>query len=133
MPEYVVEKITEALNTRKKAVNDSDIIILGVAYKRDISDLRESPALDVIRLLQEKGANVRYCDPYVSVIRMDNGPDLKATPLTEQLIKSADCIAIITDHSNFNYQWVVDKAQLVVDTRNATKNVITGKKKIFKL
>ena len=132
MPEYVVDKITKALNTRRKSVKDSDVIILGVAYKRDISDLRESPALDVIRLLQEKGAKVKYCDPYVSIIRMDNGPDLRATPLTEQLIKKADCVAIITDHSSFNYQWVVDKAQMVVDTRNATKNV-TGKKKVFKL
>ena len=133
MPEYVVEKITKALNTRKKAVNDADIIILGVAYKRDVSDLRESPALDVIRLLQEKGANVKYCDPYVSVIKMDNSPDLKATPLTEQLIKSADCVAIITDHTSFNYQWVVDKAQMVVDTRNAAKNVVANRKKVFKL
>jgi UDP-N-acetyl-D-glucosamine dehydrogenase len=133
MPEYVVEKITKALNARRKAVNGADIIILGVAYKRDISDLRESPALDVIRLLQEKGANVRYCDPYVSVIRMDNGPDLKATPLTEQVIKNADCAAIITDHTSFNYQWIVDKAPLVVDTRNATKNVVANKKKIVKL
>jgi len=132
MPEYVVDKITQALNTHEKAIKGAEIIVLGVAYKRDISDLRESPALDVIRLLQEKGANVRYCDPYVSVIRMDNGPDLKATPLTEQLIKNADCVAIITDHSSFNYQWVVDKAKMVVDTRNATKNV-TGKKKVFKL
>lgn len=132
MPEYVVDKITKALNTRRKSVKDAEIIVLGVAYKRDISDLRESPALDVIRLLQEKGANVKYCDPYVSIIRLDNGPDLKATSLTEQLIKKADCVAIITDHSSFNYQWIVDKAQMVVDTRNATKNV-TGKKKVFKL
>jgi UDP-N-acetyl-D-glucosamine dehydrogenase len=133
MPEYVVEKITNALNTRKKAIKEAEILVLGVAYKRDISDLRESPALDVIRLLQGKGANVKYCDPYVSIIKMDNGPDMKATPLNEQVLKAADCVAIITDHSSFNYQWVVDKASMVVDTRNATKNVVNGKKKIFKL
>jgi UDP-N-acetyl-D-glucosamine dehydrogenase len=133
MPEYVVEKITNALNTRKKAINGANIVVLGVAYKRDISDLRESPALDVIRLLQEKGANVRYCDPYVSVIKMDNGPDMCATPLSEEVIKAADCVAIITDHTSFNYQWVVDKSQMIVDTRNATKNVKNGRKKIFKL
>jgi UDP-N-acetyl-D-glucosamine dehydrogenase len=104
-----------------------------VAYKRDISDLRESPALDVIRLLQEKGAHVRYCDPYVSVIKMDTGPDMKATSLNEQVLKSADCVAIITDHTSFNYQWVVDKAAMIVDTRNATKNVSDGRKKIFKI
>jgi UDP-N-acetyl-D-glucosamine dehydrogenase len=133
MPEYVVEKINAALNTRKKAIKESDILVLGVAYKRDISDLRESPALDVIRLLQGKGANVKYVDPYVPVIKMDNGPDLKATPLNEQVLKSADCVAIITDHTDFNYQWIVDKASMILDTRNATKNVINGKKKIFKL
>jgi UDP-N-acetyl-D-glucosamine dehydrogenase len=133
MPEYVVEKIVHALNTRKKAINGSNILILGVAYKRDISDLRESPALDVIRLLQEKGAIVKYCDPYVPVIRMDNGDDLRATALNEQVLKAADCVAIITDHTGFNYQWVTDKAQLVVDTRNATKNVVGNEKKVFKL
>ncbi len=133
MPEYVVEKIGKALNTRKKAIMGSNILILGVAYKRDISDLRESPALDVIRLLQEKGANVKYVDPFVSVIKMDVGPDMKAIPLTEQALKAADCVAIITDHTSFNYQWVVNKSSLVVDTRNATKHVTDNKKKIFKL
>ncbi len=133
MPEYVAEKIVNALNTRKKAIMGSDILVLGVAYKRDISDLRESPALDVIRLLQEKGARVKYADPFVSVIKMEVGPDMKASPLNEQLLKSSDCVVIVTDHSSFNYQWVVDKASLVVDTRNATRNVIDSKKKIFKL
>ena len=133
MPEYVVEKIVQALNTRKKAIKESNILILGVAYKRDVSDLRESPALDVIRLLQERGAFVKYSDPYVPVIRMDNGPDLKATPLNEQVLKAADCVVIVTDHTSFNYQWVVDKSSMIIDTRNATKNVATSKKKIFKL
>jgi UDP-N-acetyl-D-glucosamine dehydrogenase len=134
MPEYVVEKIVNALNTRKKAIMESEILVLGVAYKRDISDLRESPALDVIRILQERGANVKYVDPFVSVIKMDVGPDLKATLLNEQVLKASDCVVIITDHSSFNYQWIVDKANLIVDTRNATKNVTDSiKKKIFKL
>jgi UDP-N-acetyl-D-glucosamine dehydrogenase len=133
MPEYVVEKIVNALNTRKKSINDSVILILGVAYKRDISDLRESPALDVIRILQGKGAHIKYVDPFVSTIKMEVGPDMKATQLNEQLLKSADCVAIITDHSSFNYQWIVDKANLIVDTRNATSNVTDSKKKIFKL
>jgi UDP-N-acetyl-D-glucosamine dehydrogenase len=133
MPEYVVEKIVKALNTRKKAIMGSNILILGVAYKRDISDLRESPALDVIRLLQEKGANVKYVDPFVSVIKMEVGPDMRAIPLTERALKASDCVAIITDHTSFNYQWVVNKSSLIVDTRNATKNVTDSKKKIFKL
>ncbi len=133
MPEFVVEKITKALNSRRLSINGARILILGVAYKKDISDLRESPALDVIRLLQEKGAKVSYCDPFVPVIKMDHGPDLKAITLNEKTLKSCDCAAITTDHSSFNYQWIVDNSPIVVDTRNATKNVISGRKKIFKI
>ncbi len=133
MPEYVVELIVKALNTRKLSINGANVLILGVSYKRDISDLRESPALDVIRVLQEKGANVRYCDPYVTVIKMDDGPDLKASPMNEKTLKNADCAAIITDHSNFNYQWIVNNSKLIIDTRNATKNIHNGKSKIFKI
>ena len=133
MPEYVVGKITIALNSRRISINGARILVLGVSYKRDVSDLRESPSLDVIRLLQEKGARVDYCDPYVPVVEMDSGPNMKAIPLNEKALKDADCVAIITDHSNFNYQWIVDKASTVVDTRNATKNVTTGRKKIFKI
>ena len=133
MPEFVVEKITIALNTKRISLNGANVLILGVSYKKDVSDLRESPSLDVIRLLQEKGAKVSYCDPYVPVIHMDSGPVMKAVPLNEKALKSADCVAVITDHSHFNYQWVVDQSSLVVDTRNATKNVINGKKKIFKI
>lgn len=133
MPEYVVEKITAALNSKRISLNGAKILVLGVSYKKDISDLRESPALDVIRLLQEKGARVSYCDPYVPVIKMDTAPDLKAIPLNEKALKWADCAAVITDHSSFNYQWIVDQSSLVVDTRNATKNVVNGRKKIFKI
>lgn len=133
MPEYVVEKITIALNSRRISINGARILILGVSYKRDISDLRESPSLDVIRLLQEKGARINYCDPYVPEIRMDSGPIMKAVPLKEKALKGADCVVIITDHSKFNYKWIVDKASIVVDTRNATKNIISGRKKIFKI
>lgn len=133
MPEYVVEKITHALNSRRISINGAWILILGVSYKKDVSDLRESPSLDVIRLLQEKGARVDYCDPYVSAIKMDSGPNMKAVPLNEKALKGADCVVIITDHSKFNYQWIVDKASTIVDTRNATKNISSGRKKIFKL
>jgi UDP-N-acetyl-D-glucosamine dehydrogenase len=133
MPEYVVEKITIALNSQRISINGARILVLGVSYKKDVSDLRESPSLDVIRLLQEKGARVDYCDPYVRAIKMDSGPNMKAVPLNEKALKGADCTVIITDHSKFNYQWIVDKASIVVDTRNATKNIISGRKKIFKL
>jgi UDP-N-acetyl-D-glucosamine dehydrogenase len=133
MPEYVVEKITAALNSQRISINGANILVLGVAYKKDVSDLRESPALDVIRLLQEKRASVSYCDPHVPVIKMDSGPDIRAVPLNEKALKSADCVAIITDHSEFDYQWIVDNSSIIVDTRNATKNVTDGKKRIFKL
>jgi UDP-N-acetyl-D-glucosamine dehydrogenase len=133
MPEYVVEKITIALNSRRISINGARILILGVAYKKDVSDLRESPSLDVIRLLQGKEARVSYCDPYVPVIKMDSGPNMRAVPLNEKTLKAADCVAIITDHSSFNYQWIVNKASTIVDTRNATKNVKNGRKKIFKI
>lgn len=133
MPEYVVQKITAALNSKKQSINGAKVLILGVAYKRDISDLRESPSLDVIKLLQEKGARVNYCDKFVPVIKLDHGPDLKASPLTEKTLKSHDCAAIVTDHSYFNYQWIVDNSPVVVDTRNATKNVVDGRSKIFKI
>ena len=133
MPEYVVQRIDTALNTRKLSINGAKVLILGVAYKRDVSDLRESPSLDIIRILQEKGARVSYCDQFVPVIKLDHGPDLKATPLNEKILKSNDCVAIVTDHSYFNYQWIVDNAPVVVDTRNATKNVLNGRRKIFKI
>lgn len=133
MPEYVVEKIAIALNSRRISINGARILVLGVSYKRDVSDLRESPSLDVIRLLQEKGARVDYCDPYVPAIKMDSGPNMKAVPLNEKALKGADCVVIVTDHSKFNYQWIVDKASTIVDTRNATKNIISGRKKIFKI
>jgi UDP-N-acetyl-D-glucosamine dehydrogenase len=132
MPEYVVQKISSALNSRKKSINGAKVLVLGVSYKKDISDLRESPALDVIRLLQDEGAKVSFCDPLVSSIKMDKGPDLKAVPLNEKTLNTCDCAAIITDHSSFNYQWIVDNSPVVVDTRNATKNVLSGINKIFK-
>jgi UDP-N-acetyl-D-glucosamine dehydrogenase len=131
--EYVIERITSALNTRRISINGAKILILGVSYKKDVSDLRESPALDVIRLLQERGAKVSYCDPFVPVIAMDSGPDMKAIPLNEKALKWADCVAVITDHSSFNYQWIVNNSNIVVDTRNATKSIKNGRKKIFKI
>ncbi len=121
MPEYVLERISRLLNTRGKAVKNAKVVVIGVAYKRNISDVRESPALDCIRLLQEQGAKVTYCDPYVPMIRMEP-KDLKATKLTKELIKSADLVAIITDHTDYDYQMIVDNAKLIFDTRNATKN-----------
>jgi len=133
MPEYVVEKIIAALNIQKKALNGAKILVLGVAYKKDISDVRESPALDILKLLERKGAIVTYNDPYVGELTLDGGSTFKSVPMNAKTVGATDCVAIITNHSYYNYQWLVDKAKLVVDTRNATKHVTNHREKIFKL
>jgi UDP-N-acetyl-D-glucosamine dehydrogenase len=124
MPEYVVEKVQDALNRYRKAVNGSSILVLGVAYKRDIDDLRESPALDIIRLLEEKGAHINYHDPYVPQIREDEHSRAHASvQLTESALREADCVVITTDHQCVDYEFVVRHAHLIVDTRNATRGL----------
>ena len=133
MPEYVVEKINAALNSQKKSLQGSKVLLLGIAYKKDIADVRESPALDIMKILQQKGAHVTYNDPYVPEIALDDGKKSKSVELNSKLLMSADCVAIISDHSKYNFQWIVDKANVVVDTRNATKFVKNGKEKIFKI
>jgi len=135
MPEYVLDRIARNLNQRKKSINGSKVVVLGVAYKRDIADVRESPALDCINLLQRAGAKVYYNDPFVPEIRFDEHHkiDMKSTKLTAPLIKSADLIVVVTDHSSYDYQWIVDNAAAVFDTRNATKKVKRNRKKIERL
>jgi UDP-N-acetyl-D-glucosamine dehydrogenase len=120
MPHFVVDKIQNALNDAGKPVKGSHIHILGVAYKKDIEDLRESPALDVMLLLKRRGARLTYSDPYVPQLQLD-GDDLYAQP--EALAGEADCAAIITDHSSFDYPRIAAQARLIVDTRNALKGV----------
>ena len=132
MPEYVVDRITRQMNEHGKALKGAKICILGVAYKKDINDVRESPALDVITLLKKHGAKVVYNDPYVPLVRFDDG-NMKSTPLTKALLSGSACTVILTNHSDYDYKWVVQNSKLVFDTRNATKNVRTGKKKIAKL
>ena len=132
MSEYVVERINRALNERKKSLRGAKILILGVAYKKDIKDLRESPALDVIKLLQNAGAKVKYHDPLVPSIRMDDS-DWKPVKLTQSILRSSDCVAILADHSSYDYDSIVRNARLVMDTRNATKNVKANREKIVKL
>ncbi|HVL68574.1 MAG TPA: nucleotide sugar dehydrogenase [Vicinamibacterales bacterium] len=124
MPHYVVDKIADALNTKRKAVNGAKILIVGVAYKRDIDDMRESPALDVMGLLHDKGAIVSYADPYVPEVHAREWPggfDLKAVDLTRGAIGQYDCVVIITEHKAFDYAALVAEADLIVDTRNAIK------------
>jgi UDP-N-acetyl-D-glucosamine dehydrogenase len=124
MPHYVVEKIADALNTRRKAVNGAKILIAGVAYKRDIDDMRESPALDIMGLLHAKGAQVSYADPFVPEVHGREWPggfDIKAVDLTRGSIGQYDCVVIATEHKAFDYAAIVSEADVVVDTRNAIK------------
>lgn len=130
MPEYVVDRITAMLNRRfAKALNKATVVVLGVAYKRDIQDLRESPALDVIKLLEDKGAKVLFCDPHVPQFNWKDGK-FKSSKLTVALLKKADLTVILTDHTLFNYQWIVDNSRAVFDSRNATQNVVNNRDKI---
>jgi UDP-N-acetyl-D-glucosamine dehydrogenase len=119
MPDHVVELVTKGLNGRRLAVNGARILALGVAYKRGVGDIRESPALEIIGSLKRSGAEVAYVDPHVPAITLD-GTVLKAVELTEGELAAADCVLILTDHPEFDYQRVVETAALVVDTRNAT-------------
>jgi len=128
MPEFLVERTEGALNKKKKALKGSKVLILGVAYKKDVSDTRESPALDVIKILQEKGAKVSYHDPHVPKIKLDRKiMKSQKTPLLEK----QDCVVIATAHTVFNYSGIVKKARLIIDSRNATKGIKS--KKIVKL
>jgi UDP-N-acetyl-D-glucosamine dehydrogenase len=129
MPHFVVEKIQTALNDCGKPVKGSQIHILGVAYKRDIDDVRESPALDIIHLLLQRGARVTYSDPHVPSIQVD-GHELFSTRMNGEIEKS-DCVVIVTDHSSVNYEAVLRKARLIVDTRNTLRGLVS--KKIVRL
>ena len=122
MPNYVVDKVQDALNDRGKPVRGSRILILGMAYKRDIDDVRESPSLDVMRLLVRKGAEVMFHDPYVSEVR-DESEVYASVQLSDPLLRSCDCVVIATDHQVIDYEQIVRHAPLVVDTRNATRNL----------
>ncbi|MBM3310932.1 MAG: nucleotide sugar dehydrogenase [Candidatus Aminicenantes bacterium] len=124
MPYHVVEKTIEALSRRGRAIRKAKILVLGVAYKKDIDDQRESPSLKIISLLQAKGIKVSYNDPYVpesSGHREYPGLALKSVPLTARRLRSSDAVIIATDHSAYDYRWIVKNSRLVVDTRNAVK------------
>jgi UDP-N-acetyl-D-glucosamine dehydrogenase len=132
MPAIVVRKVAQALNEEKKAVNGSRVLVLGVAYKKDIDDMRESPALDVIRLLEQQGAVVVYHDPFVPKFRED-GHEHASVPLTDDELARADAVVIVTDHSTVDYQRVVHLSRVIVDTRNATSKLAKGKGRIVSL
>jgi len=133
MPEVVVRRATEILNEAKKSVKGAKVFVLGVAYKKDTGDTRESPALDVIQLLQAKGASVSFHDPYADAIRGENGRVEKGSALTSRNLRAADLVVIVTDHGVFDYDAIVKDARRVLDTRNATRGVKHGRGKIVKL
>ncbi len=122
MPYHVAGMIGDALNAVAKSVRGSRVLILGVAYKKDIDDVRESPALDIIRILQSKGAEVSYSDPYVADLET-NGSVLQSVPLSPESLPHYDCVAIITDHTRFDYRMVAANARIIVDTRNALAGI----------
>ncbi len=134
MPDFVVEKVSRALNDDRKAVNGSRVLVLGIAYKKDIDDMRESPAFDVMRLLEQRGAEVVYHDPFVPSFRED-GHSRSGVALTPDELRAADAVVIITDHSaeSVDYQLVVDHARLVVDTRNVTAKTTRSTARVIPL
>ncbi|OGP55426.1 MAG: UDP-N-acetyl-D-glucosamine dehydrogenase, partial [Deltaproteobacteria bacterium RBG_13_52_11b] len=134
VPYYVVSKIIDALNERRKSIKGATILILGVAYKKDVDDARESPALAVMDLLQKKGATILYHDPYIPSLPLFRKYHfkLKSSLLTEKLLRRMDAVVVVTDHSQIDYPWIVRHAPLVVDTRNVTKGLDRWKKKIVK-
>jgi UDP-N-acetyl-D-glucosamine dehydrogenase len=125
MPEYVCQRVADALNERERSVKGSRILILGVSYKRDVDDVRESPALDILKLLESRGALVSYNDPNVPELRLDRAT-LRSTEVLPA-VREADVVVIVTDHSSYSYRDIVEAARVVVDTRNATKGIRSDK------
>jgi len=127
MPYFVISQVAEALNDRSKSIRDSKILVLGLAYKRDIDDLRESPSLTIIELLRAKGAIVAYNDPFFPTVGRGRHYDLNMTSTPLENLAQYDAVLIVTDHSSYDYRTIVKESQLVVDTRNATKGVESNK------
>jgi UDP-N-acetyl-D-glucosamine dehydrogenase len=129
MPRYVVQRIADILNEYERSVKGSKILILGVAYKKDVNDIRESPAIDIISLLSDKGAIVYYFDPYIPKIQIGD-LEIESVELTREILRESDLVVLITDHSIFDYEFIYKNANLIFDTKNAFKNY---SEKIYKL
>ncbi len=135
LPSYIVSKISDELVKKKKSLHGANILILGLSYKKDTDDTRESPSLRIISILKDHGANVKYNDPYVPYVagfRHYPNFNMKSVPLTDGVLEQFDCVVVVTDHSSYNWQEITDRSQLVIDTRNATKFVGSGRGKIVK-
>ena len=134
MPHYVISRTMDALNEHSKSLKGSKVLVLGLAYKPDIDDVRESPSLEIIELLREKGAKVDYNDPYIPITHKQRKYDLqmKSKKLSAGLLKQYDAVIIATNHSDYDYEWIVQNSNLVIDTRNATASVKKSKGKVVK-
>jgi len=132
MPRFVLGKVQDALNEHAKPIKGSSVLVLGAAYKPDIDDLRESPAIDVLRLLQQKGARVTYHDPYIPSIREDSWEIHSVTDLMEA-VQKADCVVIVTNHKVYDYNAILNSAKLIVDTRNALGKLGRKSDKVVRL
>jgi UDP-N-acetyl-D-glucosamine dehydrogenase len=133
MPFYVKDIVLREMSMRPISFRDAKIVVLGVAFKKDVDDTRHSPALRIMELLHMDGArNIKYNDPYVPTAHVD-GLEFKSVPLTKSLLRSSDCVLITTDHSSYDYDFIVQHAKLVIDTRNATRNVKKGRERIVLL
>ena len=133
MPTYVVDLVGEALNDARRSVNGSRVLVIGVAYKANVGDVRESPALDVLQLLQQRGAEVVYHDPYVPSIRLGGDQTLESVPLNDERLEMSDCVVIAADHDSIDWARVARLAARIVDSRNATASVDTGDTPIYKI
>ena len=122
MPRFVAGKVRQALNAARKAVNGSRVLVLGVAYKRDVEDMRESPAVDVMKILEREGAEVVYHDPYVPSF-VEDGHTRAGVKLTDEELESADAVLIVTDHASLDMERIFDRARILVDSRNATGKI----------
>jgi UDP-N-acetyl-D-glucosamine dehydrogenase len=120
MPRYTVSKVQDTLNQHKKALNGSKVLVIGVAYKANIDDLRESPALDIIHLLGQKGAQVSYHDPFIPALNHED-INMRSVKDLDEAVKSSDCVVIVTNHTDYDYDKILADAKLIVDTRNALK------------
>jgi len=133
MPYHVVDSVATALNSHKKSLNGSKVLVLGVAYKKDVDDLRESPSLKIMQLLQQRGANLDYNDPYfpqMHKMRHYNFENMKSVPISAEALGKYDVAIIATDHSSYDYHAIVDGSKVVVDTRNATRRVTRNRNRI---
>ena len=121
MPDFVIQKITNSLNERKKSLNGSSLLVLGVAYKKNVNDVRESPALDVMKLLENDGAELSFYDPYISFVSLNGNRMMGMEKLTKETLNNSDVVIIMTDHDQIDFQFVVENSNLIIDSRNVIK------------